>query len=67
MSGLTPMESRLLATTVSRDELLRTYAELKAELRVAAKNGSGTRSEEVVEFAQRLLEIAEACDWKEKA
>ncbi len=67
MSGLTPMESRLLAAAVSRDALLRTYAELRAELRVAAKNSSGTRSADVVEFAQKLLEIAEACDWKEKA
>jgi len=66
MNKLTPLEKRLLVTTESRDELLRTYFELKSELRVAAKNGSGTRSAEVVEFAQRLLEIVDACDWLEK-
>lgn len=66
MSGLTPMEKRLLSASISRDELLRTYFEIKSELRVAADNKSGTRSADVVEFAERLLEIAEACDWREK-
>jgi len=66
MNKLTPLERRLLATTESRDELLRTYFEIKSGLLVAAKNHSGTRSAEVVEFAQKLLEIAEACDWREK-
>ncbi len=66
MNKLTPLERRLLATTESRDELLRTYFEIKSELRVAADNKSGSRSAEVVEFAERLLEIAEACEWREK-
>ena len=66
MSRLTPLEKRLLSTTISRDELLRTYFEIMSELRVATENKSGTRSADVVEFAERLLEIAEACDWREK-
>ncbi len=67
MDKLTPMERRLLEAAVSRDALLQTHFAITSELRVAAKNHSGTRSAEVVEFAQRLLEIAVACDWKEKA